>query len=225
MDFIIHLMLTLTKGELFDISYRQGGLEVSRGNTKLGGDTIIFNMGSAQDCPSKQLGFCKVGERCYARKAEKLYRHCLPYRIRQYNYWRSTAENSIAVDFDKLLKRIRVPIKYLRFNESGDFYSQEDVVKLSNLARFLKEHHGIITYGYSARQDLDFSDVHFLVKGSDHSSGNNGRTIVLKKQEIKSHLSTLPKKERKNWKVCPMSCKKCDICKEPTGINIIFPMH
>jgi len=182
-------------------------------------------MGAAQDCPSKALGFCRVGDRCYARKAEKLYKNVLPYRTRQHNYWRNTAENSIAVDFDRLLKRIRVPIRYLRFNESGDFYSQEDVEKLSNLARFLKESHNITTYGYTARQDLNFEDVHFLVKGSSHDSGNNGKTVVMKMNVIQANLSTLPIEERKTWTVCPMSCKACDICKEPNGINIIFPLH
>lgn len=182
-------------------------------------------MGPAATCPSKELGFCKVQGRCYAAKAERLYRNVLPYRTRQYNYWRNTAENSIAVDFDRLLKRLRGPIRYLRFSESGDFYSQIDVRKLSNLARYLKEFHKIITYGYTAREDLNFSDCHFLVKGSSHSNGNNGKTIVLPKKEIESHLSTLPREERKTWKVCPGSCKSCNICKVKNGINIIFPLH
>jgi hypothetical protein len=182
-------------------------------------------MGTAQNCPSKRLGFCLVGNRCYARKAEKLYKNVLPYRTRQHNYWMNTAENSIAVDFDRLLKRIRVPIRYLRFNESGDFYSQDDVQKLSNLARFLKESHNIITYGYTARQDLNFEDVHFLVKGSSHDSGNNGKTMVLKATAISDHLSTLSLTEARTWVKCPMSCKACDICKEPTGVNVIFPLH
>jgi len=162
---------------------------------------------------------------CYAAKAERLYKNVTPYRTRQYHYWRNTAENSIAVDFDRLLKRIRVPIRYLRFNESGDFFSQGDVRKLDQIARFLKEYHKIITYGYSAREDLNFENVHFLVKGSSHDNGNNGKTIVMKKFMIQEHLSTLPKEIQKIWKICPMSCKKCDICKTPTGENIIFPMH
>jgi len=198
---------------------------VARGNLKLGNDTLILNMGSAENCPSKALGFCKVPGRCYAAKAERLYKNVLPYRTRQYNYWRNTNENSIAVDFDRLLKRITVPIKYLRFNESGDFYSQEDVQKLSNLSRYLKEFHNIITYGYTARQDLNFENIHFLVKGSSHDSGNNGKTIVLKKYVIKDQLSTLSESEQKTWVVCPMSCKSCNICKKKNGKNIIFPLH
>lgn len=223
---IFVLMLTLTKGELSEISnYKQGGLEVAKGNLKLGTDTLILNMGTAETCPSKQLGFCRVGERCYARKAEKLYKNVTPYRCRQHIYWEQSDANRVATDLDMLLHRIRTQIRYLRFNEAGDFYGQECVNKLSLIAEFLKLEHGITTYGYTARQDLDFSNAHFLVKGSSHDSGNNGKTIVMKKQKITDHLSTLSREERKTWKVCPMSCKDCDICKEPTGINIIFPLH
>ncbi len=181
-------------------------------------------MGSAMDCPSKELGFCRVGERCYALKAEKLYKHCLPYRQRQNIYWRSCQANDIAAQFGLLLRRIRSKIRYLRFNESGDFFDQSDVRKLSLLAEYLRREHDIVTYGYTARRDLNFENVHFLVKGSSHDSGNNGKTIVLKKDKIEDHLNTLGE-DRKSWVVCPMSCKACDVCKEPTGKNIIFPMH
>jgi hypothetical protein len=182
-------------------------------------------MGSATDCPSRELGFCKVGGRCYALKSERLHKNCLPYRRRQHSYWIHSTANGIAADFDLLLRRIRVPIRYLRFNEAGDFHSQECVQKLSILAEYLKREREITSYGYTAREDLDFEDVHFLVKGSSNDSGNNGKTIVLPKAEIENHLSTLSREERKSWVVCPMSCKKCDVCKMETGKNIIFPMH
>jgi hypothetical protein len=182
-------------------------------------------MGSANDCPSKQLGFCRVGDRCYAAKAERIYKNVLPYRSRQHNYWMNSSAPTIAAAMSLLLHRIRTKIRYLRFNEAGDFYGQGDVRKLSILAEYLKLEHNIVTYGYTARQDLDFSNVHFLVKGSSHTNGNNGQTIVLRKNRIENHLSTLSETERPSWIVCPMSCKACDICKEKTGKNVIFPMH
>jgi hypothetical protein len=182
-------------------------------------------MGPAKYCPAKDLGLCQLGTRCYATKAERLYKNVLPYRLRQHKYWQESTANGIAADFGLLLHKIRAPIKYLRFNEAGDFFGQEDVQKLSLVAEFLKREHHIITYGYTAREDLNFENVHFLVKGSSHDSGNNGKTIVMKKNMIKDHLSTLPRNERKKWITCPMSCKECDICKEKTGKNIIFPLH
>lgn len=182
-------------------------------------------MGPAKYCPAKELGLCQLGNRCYAAKAERLYKNVLPYRLRQYKYWGESTANGIAADFSLLLRRIKAPIRYLRFNESGDFFGQEDVRKLSLVAEYLKREHSIDTYGYTARQDLNFENVHFLVKGSSHDSGNNGKTIVMKKDQITHHLSTLSESERPSWTVCPMSCKACDICKIKTGENIIFPLH
>jgi hypothetical protein len=182
-------------------------------------------MGPAATCPAKELGMCKLGNRCYAAKAERLYKNVLPYRTRQYNYWRESTANGIAAHFSMVLYRIRVPIRYLRFNEAGDFFTQDDVRKLSLVAEYLKREHDITTYGYTAREDLNFENVHFLVKGSSHDSGNNGKTIVMKKHMISDHFSTLNTRERKTWKVCPMSCKECDICKTYTKQNIIFPLH
>jgi len=182
-------------------------------------------MGPAATCPAKELGMCKLGKRCYAAKAERLYKNVLPYRTRQYNYWRESTANGIAAHFSMVLNRIRVPIRYLRFNEAGDFFTQEDVQKLSLVAEYLKREHDITTYGYTAREDLNFENVHFLVKGSSHDSGNNGKTIVMQKNKISDHFSTLSRSESQRWKVCPMSCKECDVCKIHTNVNIIFPLH
>lgn len=46
------------------MQYKQGQLEVKLGNKKIGNDTLIFNMGSAAECPSKSRGFCKLGKKC-----------------------------------------------------------------------------------------------------------------------------------------------------------------
>ena len=55
-------------------NYRYNDLLLSNGNSKIGNDTMILNMGSAMNCPSKKLGLCKLGSKCYALKAEKLYK-------------------------------------------------------------------------------------------------------------------------------------------------------
>lgn len=199
-------------------------MEVARGNRKLPANTLIINMGPAETCPAKKLNFCKIGKHCYAAKAEKIYKHPLDYRRRQYNYWKKTSAEQIIKDFGKLLSRIRVEIKYLRFNESGDFFGKRDVHKLDVVAKFLKTKN-IITYGHTARKDLNFDKVNFLVKGSGHDCGNNGKTIVMKKSKIDNHLRKLSKKEKKYWLECPMSCKICDICKKKKRMNIIFPLH
>lgn len=188
------------------------------GNHKLGDDTAIFNMGTAADCPSRKLGLCNVtnkGFKCYALKAEQQYPNTVPNaRKRQENYWRSTDAYTIAKQIKQKVDRRRKYTRFLRFNESGDFHNQEDIEKLSNVARIIKPM-GIITYGYTARSDLDFSNADFLVKGSGHSRGNNGQTTVIGKNEV------IPD----GYIECPGSCKKCNLCKINVPHNIAFRKH
>ncbi|MCP3683071.1 MAG: hypothetical protein GY861_10305 [bacterium] len=194
-------------------------LRIKFGNHKLGDDTAVINMGSAKDCPSKKLGLCSVdndGIRCYARKAEETYPGVEPYRKEQEDYWKKYSAYKIGKDILTKISKRRKSTKYLRYNESGDFHTQADIDKLSAVAKSLKPL-GIVTYGYTARSDLNFSNASFLVKGSGASndSGNNGRTIVISKKE------TVPD----NFIECPGSCKKCNICKCNVPHNVAFRKH
>lgn len=210
------------------------GLKCSNGNRKLGNDTIILNMGSGTHCPSKALGLCALNGKCYALKAERLYPEVLPCRMAQANYWQAVTTEQLIVDFDGMLKRhktIAKRIKWLRFNEAGDFYGQADIDKLDALARHLFKTYKIKTYGYSARADLDFSQAFFACKGSGHDNGNNGKTMAFKftKQEvkgIKGNPKMLPfQYNADKFKVCPMDCKICSACKVKNHVNICFPLH
>ncbi len=194
-------------------------LKVKYGNMKLGTSTLIINMGTAQECPSAKLGMCnaiKKGVKCYALKAEIQYPNAVPqYRQQQFSYWKSN--NSTTIVSDLIQKISTLPgrvIKYVRFNESGDFWSQADVDKLSRVAYRLKNF-GIVTYGYTARKDLDFKDVHFLVKGSGHKKGNNGMTTIINKDD------SIPK----GYKECPGDCKICSLCMVDKKYNIAFRKH
>lgn len=193
------------------------GQYYTKGNTKLSKNTLIFNMGSAKDCPSKKLGLCKVCKDCYARKAEVQYPQVLPFRNRQRYYWNVQGPWPMIADLSKILFRRKKTIKYFRYNEAGDFETQRDVDKLSEVAQFLFEMYGIVTYGYTARSDLDFSKVKFVVRGSGWK-GPNGKTRVAKKTNLK-----LTKKEF----LCPMKgCgDTCFLCMQKDKIDIVFPKH
>ena len=105
-------------------------------------------------------------------------------------------------------------LKYFRYNEAGDFHSQKCVEKLNEIAKFLKDEYKIKTYGYTARKDLDFSNVYFKVKNSNRgTNGNNGRVIVISK------IEDLPKR----CYLCPGDCGKCLICL--TKRKVVFLEH
>lgn len=83
------------------------------------------------------------------------------------------------------------------------------------LARNLLKYHDVVTYGYTARKDLNFDNVSFLVKGSDNDSGNHGRTVVLNDiDEIQN-----------DYKECIGDCKICSMCSAEKPFNIAFIKH
>ena len=137
-------------------------LLLSFGNRKLPKTTAIFNMGPAKTCPSDKLGLCKVSDICYAKKSERLYRHALPYRERQAEYWLSCTAETFVADFLNQVKRKKTAVKYLRFNESGDFYTQDCVNKAEKIAKLLRVV-PIFVYMYTARIDLNFDACKELI--------------------------------------------------------------
>jgi hypothetical protein len=177
------------------------------GNHKLPCSTAIFSMSSAQNCPAKKLGLCaakKQGANCYARKAEYLYPYALPYRQRQEKFWKKTSAEDFARQFIMVNTFKKNKFTALRMNESGDFWGQSCVDKAEKIARILKRHGNIITYCYTSRSDLDFSNVKSLrISGSNFKK--DGITNIFK--IIKT------KKDRpRGYGMCKMDCPKCLRC-------------
>lgn len=182
----------------------------SIGNRKIGRDTAIFNITSAADCQADKLGLCKISDKCYAKKAEKMYKDCLPYRNRQTKFWDNTNIETFIETFKyNVLTR---NIKYLRFQESGDFRTQSDVQKLSEIANELK---GIVKcYTYTARYDLDFSNVseNLVINGSGFMVDNCFYVIHNESEMIDKFL-------------CCGNCRICNLCKRKSGIKIAVKIH
>jgi hypothetical protein len=183
------------------------------GSDKTSDDTLLLNMGSAMLCPARAQ--CRVlleGRKCYPAQVERLHPEVKLYRDRQEAYWLSTSAERITADIFAKIEGRTPQTRYMRFNESGDFASQACVEKLSQVASALKSAAGIITYGFTARDDLDFSDVAFLVKGSGHARGNNGRSAVIGPGDPVPEGHTL----------CPEDCRACDLCMRDTKADIAF---
>lgn len=203
--------------------------EYSLGNSKLPGTTLIFNMGPASECPSKAKGLCLVPDgKCYALHPEYAYPNCLPYRQRQKAYWLGNTKEKIASDIVNIIttKRVKVDgkliklykyVKKVRFNESGDFWSQDCIDKLDFITRVLSRY-GIVVYGYTARIDLDFRGVKFLVKRSGHTKPKTGTNGYFRVVINKKHL-------KKGEKLCPMDCRKCTLCPSEKEYKIACVLH
>lgn len=156
-------------------------IKCSVGNLKVGKDTLIMNITSATECPSRRLGLCQVpAGACYALRAERQYPQVLPYRNSQTEIWDSLSAEEIAEDVKVLARRKRkVPIKYLRMQESGDFRHHGDLAKMSRIADLLR---GVVrVYTYTARRDLFQSPVrtsdNLVINGSGFMVDNNFRVV------------------------------------------------
>jgi hypothetical protein len=178
-------------------------LQYAKGNSKLGKDTMIINMGSAFDCPSRKKGLCQVpAGKCYALRAEIQYQgdasSALRHRRMQGETWNCLSAEEIA----EQIKRVG-GIKYVRFNESGDFRSQADVEKISKVADLLKGF--AVVYGYTARKDLNFKTKsnNLVINGSGFMVDNEFRFVPTDK------IPTIPK----GAPVCSGDCPNCDQCK------------
>lgn len=212
---IIEVMCGDTRTKLKDL--------IKIGNLKIGADTLIFNMGSAYKCPSDKLNLCKVSDKCYAKKAEDQYwLTATHYREKQAVYWKETPAGYIAQDLMDILenknKTALHPIKYLRLNESGDFYSQKDIIKLLEIAKIIKIFYPDFTiYTYTARSDLDYSQTKFqdnlIINGSGFMIDNNF--------DIYTDKNVLSKDD----KICKGDCRVCNYCKLKRNINIKVKLH
>jgi hypothetical protein len=192
---------------------------LSSGNMKLPKSTAIFNLCAATDCPSKKLGLCqaidsKTGKViCYALKAERLYPPVLPYRRKQEVYWKSVTAEDFVRDFLAINAKKRNKYQALRINEAGDFVTQKDVAKVDKIAELLQ---GVVkVYTYTARKDLDYSKVKYLViNGSGFKTpGIAGFFNYIEKgQEIPT-----------GFKECVGDCRICARCQH--GANTVVLRH
>jgi len=84
--------------------YRKlGSVKMSLGNGKLDDTIMIFNMGNAMACPSKNLGMCACSDVCYARNAERQYPSVRAYRKAQKVYWLTHSASEIIADLETTL--------------------------------------------------------------------------------------------------------------------------
>lgn len=207
-------------------------MEFSIGNSKLGKDTLIINMTSATDCPSRAAGLCSLGSKCYAMKAERIYPQVLPFRRRQAQQWDQETPEQIA---ESIMKAVTQSIKshgpgskkpdpskvisYVRVSEAGDFRSQADVEKLTKVAELLYDE--VIFYGYTARKDLNYT-------GIGGSLVLNGTNFMIDNTFVPAPTATVALKmitPGPREFVCQGNCPTCNHCKIAGNKTIYVEYH
>jgi hypothetical protein len=138
---------------------------------------------------------------------------CLVYKRKQAAYWAKCSNLTFITDLQIATKNMKT-ITALRFNESGDFRSQRDVKKAEKIAAALHDF-GVKTYCYTARRDLDFSKVKYLIiMGSGFvKPGIKGEFRVVKTAAEKP----------KGFGICCGDCTHCRRCID--GKNTVVILH
>jgi len=217
-------------------------------NAKIGQGTLIFSMSSEKKCPSGLAGECDLWGKgvkgCYAAKAEIQYKNNVPqFRDECEARWKVTDSFTAAEAFIQKIKSSRKEIKAIRFNESGDFHSEECIDKVIQIATMVGQlFPKIRIYTYTHRKSLfnHLSKVtipkNLTINISDRKlEGFNTFKVdkeirVPKGKGFKGSLGykavakQLKEKHKTNL-VCLGDCSKCTLCKITHGKEIICPAH
>lgn len=191
------------------------GDHISFDNPKLGKKIAVFNMGTAFDCQNMDTEWCQVSDgKCYATKAEEYYPGAYLYRRRQGYLWDSLDPETFAHALLRVLDRKYATIEYLRLNESGDFRTNGDIVRVNEVARILKDEVGVETYTYTASSYLDWSlATHFTVNASNDSNPDADQRFAVVRD-----VDEIPE----DGFVCPADCTECRACMAPGGGEEIY---
>jgi len=211
------------------------GLIVACGNAKLPITTAIINMGPASRCASAAKGLCQFAPnsetpyagKCYALKAERMYKETRKSRQKQMDYWQSSPISVIIEDIQLLIAKrakTKYPLTAIRFNESGDLHYMNDLYRLSAIAKAVK----IPVYVYTHRRDLMSGmrrseldrNLHVLISFWDESLYASGFSVFCLSADMPTDLVV-----KKCNGACYQGCKLCYSSKKAKAKAIAVELH
>ncbi len=176
--------------------------------------SLILNVTSTKNCPSKALGLCPFFKDCYGSGYE-VRPTVLRDRLNREKLWDIDSIEeiiwSLSIDYKAKACKNNPP-RAVRYNETGDFKNQEDVNKmvsvLTGFKEWVQEQYGedISLYGYTKRTDLDLTDL------KRATSLNLGRETDI---EGVNHFIAKPLEE---YKELPEDALRC-LCSETLDIE------
>lgn len=132
------------------------------GNSKLSSDTLIISFTSALGCPS--INSCPITQKaCYAVAGENRLKDVRRKNLIIQNLvTHARSKNLLDGLFDiaelyviEAKEHTKEPIKYIRYNEVGDFIDQENLIKAARFSKKMRDKYGIISMAYTANKRLD----------------------------------------------------------------------
>lgn len=202
-------------------------MPVKIGNEKIGDDTIIINTNHALNCYCSKKGYCSMKEDCYARKSSNTYiNSCLYNLAAEVNFKKLSVEKIIA-DIEAIIKTADTVIKFIRFNEAGDFISYDMFKKADKIAAYFKNNYDIMSYTYTHNieledyiKDIDNSNIVLNYSYDVKTSLDVKKCIVINKSDIYNYLND------NNYVICGGVCSNCSYCKNKNEKRtVIFVNH
>lgn len=205
--------VNLKKGWL-DTSIR--GSVFSYGNKKLPRNTMIFNLTTAMNCPSK---LCKFFDTCYAKAGDnKNINPALSGLRNQFMLKHITIKEFLKL-IEMYIEYAPMRIKRIRLSESGDFSTQQQVDVAKKLAAHLKKKYNIDTVVYTA-QPFDFSGNELIVNASNEKVIGADRYFYARDLktfnemgiDMTEDLKIKYMEDGQPYYMCPCECRKCNFC-------------
>lgn len=202
-------------------------MPVKIGNEKIGDDTIIINTNHALNCYCSKKGYCNMKKDCYAKKSSNTYVNSCLYNLAAEINFKNLSVEKIITDIELVIKTADTDIKFIRFNEAGDFISYDMFKKANKIATYFKNKYDIVSYTYTHNieledniKDIDNSNIVLNYSYDVKTSLDVKKCIVINKSDIYNYIND------NNYVVCGGVCSNCSYCKNKKEKRaVIFVNH
>ena len=196
------------------------------GNLKIGDDTIIINVNHALNCFSSKNNYCENCNCCYAKKSSTNYKNSCLYGLASEINFNRLSVNQIIKAIEKTIKEAK-NIKFIRFNEAGDFKSFNQFLKANEVAKYFFEAYDIVTYTYTHNKELlkhkEAIKNSYIVMNWSIKAGEGFKSAI-----TCNNPSDLPKylSEPDKYIICKGKCHNCSYCKDKEDLRtVVFINH
>ena len=164
---------------------------------------------------------------CYAKKSSNTYvNSCLYNLAAEINFKKLSAEKIIS-DIEGVINSADSDIKFIRFNEAGDFINYDLFKKANKIATYFMKKYDIISYTYSHNKELeeyitDIYNSNIVLNYSYNikTSLDVKKCIVIDKSDIYNYIND------NNYVICGGVCSNCSYCKnKKEKRTVIFVNH
>lgn len=198
-------------------------MPVKIGNEKIGDDTIIINTNHALNCFSSKKGYCNMKKDCYAKKSSSTYVNSCLYNLASEINFKNLSTEKIISDIEGVINSADSDIKFIRFNEAGDFINYDLFKKANKIATYFMEKYDIISYTYTHNKELEeyITDIYNSNIVLNYSYDvktllDVKKCMVINKSDINYYI------DNNNYVICGGSCSNCGYCKNKNEKRVII---